>query len=114
MNPAHAALVAGALREKRFVDVEVRATAGDAWRVVRGEEGRGSGVQRFEGMISQFAEDADTVTLMVQDFPGGAAARPREGWQVRLSDLRIRPLAGPAEIADRAGLLLRAPLGPAF
>ncbi|MDP1738910.1 MAG: hypothetical protein Q8L23_15895 [Caulobacter sp.] len=114
MNPAHAALVAATLREKRFVDVEVRAMSSDAWRTVRGEEGRGSGRQSFEGFATGFVEDQDVVTLMVEDFPDG---RPVEGWQVRFQDLvtleyRVRPISGSVETGDKAGLLLRAPLGP--
>lgn len=112
MNPAHAAIHAAAVRSHRFVDVWIRVLSSDEWRLVRGEEERGADVSRLPGYATTFAEDVDLVHLMVEDFPGGAAARPDRGWQVKFTDGRVRPLNGTAQIADTAGLFLRAELGP--
>lgn len=110
MNPEHAALHAAAVRSHRFVDVEIRRDAGEAWRGVRGEEASGSAVQQLPGFQLQLADDADQLFLMVEDFPGGKAAWPDRGWQVRFSDDRVRTLNGPAVVVDTARLFLSAPL----
>lgn len=110
MNPAHAALVANAVRLHRFVDVEIRLHDRDVWRGVRGEEVSGSQVQHLQGYATQLLDDADHVHLMVEDFPGGRTAWPDAGWQVRFGGDRIRRIAGPAQVVDTARLFLMAPL----
>lgn len=112
MNPEHAALVAASVREHRFVDVEIRGDGGQAWRGVRGEEATGSTVQQMPGYLTQLVDADDQVMLMTQDFPGGAAAWPQAGWQVRFGGARVRRLTGPAAVVDTARLFLTAPLGP--
>lgn len=112
MNPAHAALVAAAVREHRFGDVEIRRDGGEAWRGVRGEEASGTAVQQLPGYLTQLVDADDRVLLMAEDFPGGAAAWPVAGWQVRFGGEsgRVRWLSGPAVVADTARLFLHAPL----
>lgn len=112
MNPEHAALVAASVRDIRFVDVEIRADAGQAWRGVRGEEAAGAAVQQLPGFMTQVVDADDQLFLMTQDFPGDppAAAWPRKGWQVRFSDGRVRTLSGPAAVVDTARQFLAAPL----
>jgi len=115
MRAEHAALIANAVRDHLWSDLEVCPPTG-GWRWVRGDVMTGGVVQQVDGFSNGFVAAADTLHVDVLDFaPYTAFAVPDKAWWVRYTDiggrLALRRLTEPMTLQD-GGRFMAAPLKP--
>lgn len=113
MRPEHAALVANAVREHMFSDIEIAPPTGP-WSTVRGAVRRDWVAEEFPGFVSKTGEAGDALHLDAGDFaPATLVERPVVEWWVRYVDdtgvTCVRRLAEPLR-EKRGGRFVWGPL----
>ena len=116
MRADHAALLANAVRDHLWSDLEVCPPTG-GWRTVRGDVMKGGAEQQVEGFSAGFEADTDELHLDPMDWAPAqpAFARPTKDWWARYTDelgqVAVRRIAAPFRMLQ-GGRFMVAPLKP--